>query len=187
MRGSIPARCSTSWDIATSCTRCDIPSCARPLRWVLEGLRERISDERTEAERAAAAVFCTRSWTPNLAVATFRAMPMFGPFGGEADIARAPEAGFLLCIHGIGLMAGTIGLEIIISGRAADVSDLTEPSEARRRRADGIGQARRSEPVQLCTLRGFPARVRFAIRKFSTAAFDGLPSASNAASKMLTA
>ena len=36
----------------------------------------------------------------------------------------------------------------IISERAADFSDLTEPSEAERRRADGAGHARRAEPVQ---------------------------------------
>jgi hypothetical protein len=29
MTASIPARCSTSWATATSCTQCDIPSCAR--------------------------------------------------------------------------------------------------------------------------------------------------------------
>src|SRR5258707_3652272 len=28
MMASMPARCNTSWATATSCTRCDIPSCA---------------------------------------------------------------------------------------------------------------------------------------------------------------
>ena len=41
MTASIPARCSTSWGTATSRTWCDTPSCARPLRWVLEGLTYR--------------------------------------------------------------------------------------------------------------------------------------------------
>jgi hypothetical protein len=41
-----------------------------------------------------------------------------------------------------------VGRVIIISGRAADISDLTEPSEAVRRRADGSGHARRAEPGQ---------------------------------------
>jgi len=36
----------------------------------------------------------------------------------------------------------------LISGGTADASDLTEPSEAGRRRADGTGQARPGEPVQ---------------------------------------
>ena len=36
----------------------------------------------------------------------------------------------------------------ITSERAMDISDLTEPSEAGRRRADDLGQARRAEPVQ---------------------------------------
>ena len=36
----------------------------------------------------------------------------------------------------------------ITSERAMDISDLTEPSEAGRRRAGGIGQAHPAEPVQ---------------------------------------
>ena len=36
----------------------------------------------------------------------------------------------------------------IISGRAVNVSDLTEPSEAKRRRIDGAGHARHAGLVQ---------------------------------------
>jgi hypothetical protein len=49
------------------------------------------------------------------------------------------------------------GRVIIICGRAADISDLTEPSEAVRRRADGSGHARRAEPGQWCTLQASSA------------------------------
>jgi hypothetical protein len=62
-------------------------------------------------------------------------------------------------------LCGRSVVAAIIFGRAGDVSDLTEPSEAGRHHADGTGQARRAEPVQVCTLQGLPARVRLAYLK----------------------
>jgi hypothetical protein len=59
--------------------------------------------------------------------------------------AKEPSPRVLIVNAGV---AVSFGPALIISGRAADISDLTEPSEAERRRADGAGHARRAEPVQ---------------------------------------
>src|SRR5262249_33543110 len=86
-----------------------IPCCRRPWRSV----RSLPSQCATEAERGCGRSLLHPVLDPKLGRRDVSLRcPCLDALGGEADIARAPEAGFLLCIHGIGLMAGTIGLEI---------------------------------------------------------------------------